>query len=307
MLCGSFDRLAWLPKYLKDEFHVKDTSAILGSLSILPYILFLVVAYAGGVVADRWIAKVQREAGDDVERARTRTLFVRKVFNIAGCMGQTIAFVALAAMPKGKAGGHRKDMSRVWGSFALVVFGMSINGLNQSAAGCNLYEVSGRHASLVLAIANTIGTIPGIVGVAATGAILEDLNNNWAVVYGIAGAITLAGMLAFTFLAEHSEMPLDDDTSSENGAGAAAAIADEGAPQIDIRLTTALPNDSPWPAGVRALQTQNNPECGVLAPAAAAAQGFVTLRHTARHRFAEHFYTLGPRVGHRPAQDPPAP
>jgi ACS family sodium-dependent inorganic phosphate cotransporter len=70
------------------------------------------------------------------------------------------------------------------GSFALSGFGS------------NHLDIAPRYAGALMGLSNTAGTLPGVIGVAVTGYILEA-TGSWALVLGIAAGLYVVGGLAW--------------------------------------------------------------------------------------------------------------
>ena len=56
-----------------------------------------------------------------------------------------------------------------------------------------------------MGITNTAGTIPGIIGVYVSGVIL-DVTGSWALVFQVAGGITLFGLIVFLLFASSDKI-----------------------------------------------------------------------------------------------------
>jgi ACS family sodium-dependent inorganic phosphate cotransporter len=73
------------------------------------------------------------------------------------------------------------------------------NALASAAVGgfvVNHMDIAPKYAGTLMGITNTIATVPGIIGVYTAGLILE-LTGSWAMVFQLAGAICLFGMLFY--------------------------------------------------------------------------------------------------------------
>jgi ACS family sodium-dependent inorganic phosphate cotransporter len=82
---------------------------------------------------------------------------------------------------------------------ALIALSASASSLGLSAFGVNHLDVGPDHAGVLMGISNTVATLPGIVGVAVAGFIVQATNSFSAVFLLIAGvyAIGLCGYLAW--------------------------------------------------------------------------------------------------------------
>ena len=139
--------LAWLPSYFKSTFGV--TLANAGLLSAAPWAFYFIVGNFGGVMADRMIAG-----------GRSRT-FVRKLMQNSALVGSG-AFLLLLPFA------HSATVAML-----LICGAAGTVSLCLSGFGANPFDVAPRYADVVWGISNTGGTMPGIIGVAVTGWLLD--------------------------------------------------------------------------------------------------------------------------------------
>ena len=172
-LCNNFGfyiLLLWLPSYLDHTFHVplKD----LGVMAVVPYLAAFVVGNCSG-----WLA-------DGLQRRGMRMTAVRKTL-------QTIAFglgaAAVCAMPFAHSAVQ-----------AVILATVSIGGtaIGMGGWGVNHLDVAPRYAGILMGISNTFATLPGIIGVAATGFIVQATGSYSGVFY-LAAAVYLVGLVAY--------------------------------------------------------------------------------------------------------------
>lgn len=145
-----------------------------------------------------------------VRGARTR--HVRKVVQLAASLGVAI-FLQLAAYAS------TAGLAGFWMSLALFF------GRMQSAAfWVNMLDVCPETPSTVMAISNSLATLPGILGQPITQAILES-SGSWAAVFGTAGAVGFATSLVFAALGDDVSLdtPPHANDAEEEVADAAPA------------------------------------------------------------------------------------
>ena len=65
-----------------------------------------------------------------------------------------------------------------------------------AGAGCNHLDISPRHAGVIFGISNTAATIPGIVGVALTG-LLVDRTGTYAAAFYLTAAVLVSGWIVY--------------------------------------------------------------------------------------------------------------
>ena len=165
--------LLWLPSYLHQAFGV--TVSRVGWYSLVPWVASFAVVNTGGWIADAMLIR-------GVSVGLTRKLM------------QSIAF-ALGALPL---------LATPWAgspatATALLTLSAAASGLGLSAYGVNHLDVGPQYAGVLMGISNSIATIPGIVGVAIVGFIVQATDSFGAVFFLIAAlyAIGLAGYVAW--------------------------------------------------------------------------------------------------------------
>ena len=77
---------------------------------------------------------------------------------------------------------------------------------------CNHADLSPRHAPVLLGLTNTVGAVPGIVGVAVTGALL-DVTGSWPVaLFAPSVTLFLVGGTVFTKWGSADRQDFSDNT-----------------------------------------------------------------------------------------------
>ncbi|KAJ4830813.1 putative anion transporter 6, chloroplastic [Turnera subulata] len=157
--CGSWGHytcLSWLPSFFSEELDLNLTEA--AWVSILPPLASVVVTNIAAQLADKLIA-------DGVE-----TTTVRKI-----C--QTIAFVSPAVCMTLSS----LDLGLPpWEIVGILTGGLALSSFALSGLYCTHQDMSPEYASILLGITNTVGAVPGIVGVALTGYLL-DTTHSWSI------------------------------------------------------------------------------------------------------------------------------
>jgi ACS family sodium-dependent inorganic phosphate cotransporter len=172
-LCNNFGfylLLLWLPSYLDHTFHVplKD----LGIMAVVPYLVAFVTGNCSG-----WLA-------DGLQRRGMRMTAVRKTL-VTTSFG--LGAAAVCAMPFAHSAVQ-----------AVMLATVSIGGtaIGTGGWGVNHLDVAPRYAGILMGISNTFATLPGIIGVAATGFIVQATGSYSGAFY-LAAAIYLVGLVAF--------------------------------------------------------------------------------------------------------------
>ena len=173
--------LAWLPSWFKSTFGVGIANA--GLLSAAPWLVSFVMGNVAGVLADRMI-----------QRGRSVT-FVRKLMQTVGLLGPALFLLLLQTADSVTAG--LLLMCGATGTGAFCFAGFTVNS----------FDIAPRHADVIWGISNTFGTLPGIVGVAVTGW-LVDRTGGFTAPFVATAAIMIVG--AVTYLALGSGRRLID-------------------------------------------------------------------------------------------------
>ncbi|KAF3335134.1 putative anion transporter 6 [Carex littledalei] len=156
--CGSWGHytcLAWLPTFFSEALNLNLTEA--AWVSILPSLGSILVTSIAAPFADNLIS------------SGVETTKVRKI-----C--QTIAFVspatfmALSSLDLGLP---------PWEIVAFLTSGLALSSFALSGLYCTHQDISREYASILLGITNTVGAVPGILGVALTGYVL-DSTHSWS-------------------------------------------------------------------------------------------------------------------------------
>ncbi|CAN6205081.1 unnamed protein product [Urochloa humidicola] len=153
---GHYTCLSWLPTFFSEELNLNLTEA--AWVSVLPPLGSMVITSIAAPFADNLISN------------GVGTTKVRKI-----C--QTIAFVSPAIF---------MILSSVdlglppWEIVAFLTSGLALSSFAFSGLYCTHQDISREYASILLGITNTVGAVPGIVGVALTGYLL-DSTHSWSI------------------------------------------------------------------------------------------------------------------------------
>lgn len=167
---GLYVLLAWLPSYFSSQLNI-DLRGVWIYIS-LPWIANFFCGNLSGWLADRMI---------DSGRSVT---FVRKAIQVVGSAGPALALIALGST-------ENAVMAVTLLSVALGLGGFSFAGFAS-----NHLDVSPRHAGAIFGISNTAGTIPGIIGVALTG-FLVDQTGSYASAFYVTAGVYFVGLLVY--------------------------------------------------------------------------------------------------------------
>ncbi|KAE9609750.1 putative major facilitator superfamily [Lupinus albus] len=157
--CGSWGHytcLSWLPTYFSEELDLNLTEA--AWVSILPPLASILVTSIASQLADKLISK------------GVETTKVRKICQSIAFLSPAIC-MTLSSLDPGLP--H-------WEVVGLLTGGIALSSFALSGLYCTHQDMSPEYASILLGITNTVGAIPGILGVALTGYLL-DLTHSWSV------------------------------------------------------------------------------------------------------------------------------
>ncbi|RHY28224.1 hypothetical protein DYB32_006129 [Aphanomyces invadans] len=179
---GWYVLLGWIPQYLRLQLHLQMASS--GVAAALPYFCGYLGVLFWGYLSDWMIGK------------GVRVLTVRKLMNGFGLIGSGITLYLL------------RFSSSSMAAVALLSLTLFLSRGATAGFWINMLDVAPRHAGHLMAVSNTIGTIPGIFGNIVTGYILQA-SGNWDLVFSIASVILGLGGIVFQVWAS--------DVSQEDG------------------------------------------------------------------------------------------
>ncbi len=165
--------LSWLPSYFRDAQGLSITNS--GLYSAAPWIAMALGINLGAGISDRLIAR-----GVSVTT-------VRKRMQCAGlCATSALLLMLQLAHSPGVA-------------LALLCLATTAGGIGLSGFPAGVLDIAPRHSGVVYAFSNIFATLPGIVGVAVTGW-LVDVTGTYTAAFVLAAAISLGGALGFLLL-----------------------------------------------------------------------------------------------------------
>lgn len=166
--------LSWMPSYFRDVQGLNLTQA--GFAAAAPWLSLFVGANLAAWVAD---AAIRRGVGLGT---------VRKTMQTGGLLGAS-AFMLLISLP-----------ATPMGAVLLMCGALGALGMTWAGYAPNHLEIAPRHADILVGITNTAGTLPGVLGVAVTGWML-DVTGSYQWVFLAAAGITSFGALIWLMFA----------------------------------------------------------------------------------------------------------
>ena len=162
--------ISWLPIYLKDGLGVdyQDETALFITLILIPSIVSVIFVNLGGFLSDNFIKKGYHK------------LSVRRICTIIGFGGSAIS---LGIIPL---------FESIIGVITMLCITNMCAGLGTGGFSVNHADIGPKHTGSIMGISATIATIPGIIGVAISG-FLVDLTGSFDSIFYLASAIVLFG------------------------------------------------------------------------------------------------------------------
>lgn len=171
---GYFVLLAWLPTYFNARFSLDVQSS--AWLASLPWVCMFLAANIGGALADAMLA---RGVG---------VTFVRKIMQGVGFVGPAILLLFLMRAEKAST------------AVAFLGGALATSAFSQSGVYANHQDIGPRIAGTLLGVSNMFASLPGLLGVWLTGVVLQATGRNWDVVFAMAVAFYILGLIVYTAL-----------------------------------------------------------------------------------------------------------
>lgn len=162
--------LAWLPSYFRGALGLSITSA--GIYSAAPWMTMFVMGNLSGWVADGMIKR-----GVDLT-------IVRKIMQTTGLVGAAV-FMLLA-----------RDVHSANVAVALMCGALGALSFTWSGFVPNHLDIAPRYADVLMGITNTAGTVPGIIGIAITGW-LVDVTGTYTAAFALAAGVNIFGAIVW--------------------------------------------------------------------------------------------------------------
>ena len=163
--------ISWLPSYFREAQGLDIGNS--GLYSAAPWIAMFAVTNLAAPLADRMI------------RGGTTVTRVRKLMQAVALLGPAVCLLAA------------RDVSDPLAALVLLCGAAGLLGCAWSGYAPNGLDLDPRHAAQITGLSNTIATIPGIVGVAVTGWLL-DATGSYAAIFVLTAAVCGIGALAYS-------------------------------------------------------------------------------------------------------------
>ncbi|KAG0442457.1 hypothetical protein HPB47_015699 [Ixodes persulcatus] len=158
-----FILISWLPTY----FHERFPEAQMWVFNMVPWIITPICSIGGGTLADYLIKR-----GHSVSR-------VRKLLEMA-CQLSKAALLPLV------------PWCSYAGALTCVTLAVASSGFHNSGVFINPQDIAPLHAGSVFGLMNTVGAIPGVVGVYLVGYVV-DATRSWALIFHTTALLNVLG------------------------------------------------------------------------------------------------------------------
>jgi len=190
---GTYVFISWLPTYLKEVLKY-DMNNIGMVFSIIPYLSQPVIALLTGYFVDTLVRKEYMDL-----------LSLRKWFQGKTCFLSASGLVLLAYL----------DIPNV-AKLVLVLSVISCSGFALGAGyTVNFLDLTGAHSGALMAVSNTLATVPGIAGVYLTG-FLKKETGSWNASFLLAAAIYVSALYSFMLWAKADQIDFSNGNESLN-------------------------------------------------------------------------------------------
>lgn len=162
--------LTWMPSYLHDVQHLDVAKA--GLSAVLPWVCQFIGQNGSGHLCDRLVAR------------GVPLLRIRKIMQVTALLGSAAGFLLASRANSPVA------------AIAMLCLALGANGLAAAGFASNHLDIAPRHAAPLYALSNTAATLPGIVGVYLTGA-LVDATGGYGATFVVAAGINVVGAVVW--------------------------------------------------------------------------------------------------------------
>lgn len=162
-----FILISWLPTY----FHERFPDAKMWVFNMVPWIMIPICSIGGGTVSDHLIRKGQP---------------ITKVRKLSEALCQLSKALLLPLVPW---------CSYTW-ALLCVSLAVACSGFHNSGVFINPQDIAPLHAGSVFGLMNTIGAIPGFLGVYLAGYVV-DATRSWSLIFYMTSLLNLVGCAAF--------------------------------------------------------------------------------------------------------------
>jgi sugar phosphate permease len=182
-----YTMITWLPAYLNQVLHFDVKKS--GFVAVLPFLASFGCSYLAGILAVQAISSW----GVSVVTVRKSAMFVSELF-------PAVALIAVGYI----------SVDNTLSVVALLSAAVGFSGFGCVGYGASFLDVSPQFASVILAMSNTIATIPGFVAPILIGHLVNPPNNDvahWRLVFLIAACFGITSFVTFACTARGEPLP----------------------------------------------------------------------------------------------------
>lgn len=165
--------LSWLPSYFRDVHRLSVTNA--GLFSAAPWLAHFAAANFAATLSDHMI------------RRGIRATTTRKLMQWIGLVGSAVFLFAV------------RDVTSPAAALTLLCVAAAALACSYSGYAAGVLDIAPNHGAVVFGFSNSFAAIPGILGVAATGW-LVDWTGTYSAAFALTAAISVVGALTFGLL-----------------------------------------------------------------------------------------------------------
>lgn len=162
--------LTWMPSYLHDVQHLDIARA--GLVAVLPWGCQFAGQLGSGVLCDRLVTR------------GVPLLRVRKAMQVTALLGSAAGFLLAS------------QATSTVAAVTMLCLALGANGLTAAGFASNHLDIAPRHAAPLYALSNTAATLPGIIGVYLTGA-LVDATGGYGATFALAAGVNVVGAVVW--------------------------------------------------------------------------------------------------------------
>ncbi len=189
----SYTMLSWLPTFFTSTLSIDLMHA--AQTALLPPMAGIVTSAVAGTMGNKLIA-----AGVPLPR-------VRKLAQSMGFLLPTACLALASQVPC-----TPEDSAT---AVACITAALGLSSFSLAGLYCSHGDLSTKYSAALLGMTNVAGSLPGIIGVATVGALL-DQTNSWSLALFVpSGVLMLAGTAVYVGFGSHAPVDFDSEDNSE--------------------------------------------------------------------------------------------
>jgi len=178
--------ISWIPIYLSEDLKFELSST--GLYSLLPYLVGSILTFLSGKIADGVI-----------ERGYMSTVNTRKFCQFLGLVLPSAGLILMSFV-------ETTPIQTV----TIMIAAVGATGFTGGGFIPNAIDLSHQYSGIIYAYGNTLGNVPGFVGVYVTGEILRLTDRDWSVVWLLAIGINVVALIVCFIFFKGEEIPFNE-------------------------------------------------------------------------------------------------